>query len=34
MDANGDLSPIETVKELGQATGYRSLDICWMCCFQ
>ena len=31
MEADGDLSLIETVKELGQATGYRSLDICWMC---
>jgi len=31
LEANGDLELIETVKELGRATGYRSLDICWMC---
>ncbi len=31
LKADGDLSLIETVRELGQATGYRSLDICWMC---
>ena len=31
LEADGDLSLIETVKDLGQATGYRSLDICWMC---
>jgi hypothetical protein len=31
MKADNDLCLIEKVKELGQATGYRSLDICWMC---
>jgi hypothetical protein len=31
MKADNNLSLIEKVNELGQATGYRSLDICWMC---
>jgi hypothetical protein len=31
MKEYSDLELIEKVKELGQATGYRPLDICWMC---